>query len=102
MSPRKPLPIKWTESAWADLDGITDYLLTEGVAFESVEEYMKRIFKAPEHLAMLPGAGKPGRIPDAREWLVKNTPYALIYTVRDDKVRILRVMHGSRQFPLEQ
>ena len=99
MSPRKPLPIKWTESAWADLDSITDYLLAEGMVFEAVEEYVKRIFKAPEHLSTLPGAGKPGRLPNTREWLVKYTPYALIYTVRDDKVRILRVMHGSRQFP---
>ena len=101
MSPRKSLSIKWTESAWEDLDGITDFLLAEDMAFEAVEEYVKRIFKAPEHLATLPGAGKPGRMPNTREWLVKNTPYALIYTVYDGKVRILRVMHGSRQFPEE-
>ena len=99
MSPHKSLPIKWTESAWEDMDGITDYLPAEGMAFEAVEEYARRIFKAPEHLAVFPGAGKPGRMPDTRELIVKNTPYALIYTVRDDKVRILRVMHGSRQFP---
>lgn len=99
MSPRKPLPIKWTESAWEDLDGISDYLLGEGVPFEAVEEYVKRIFKAPERLATLPGAGKPGRMPDTREWLVKDTPYALIYAERDNKVHILRVMHGNRQFP---
>ena len=99
MSARNPLPIKWTESAWEDLDGISDYLLSEGVAFEYVEDYVKRIFKAPEHLATLPGAGKPGRVPNTREWLVKDTPYALIYRVMADKVQILRVMHGSRQFP---
>lgn len=99
MSPRKPLPVEWTESSWEDLDGIADYLLGEGVAFEAVEIYLKRIFKAPEHLATLPGAGKPGRIPRTREWLVKDTPYALIYRVLSARVEILRVMHGSRQFP---
>jgi plasmid stabilization system protein ParE len=99
MSLHNPLLIRWTESTWEDLDGITDYLLSKGVAFETVEEYAKRIFKAPAHLTTLPGAGKPGRMPNTREWLVKGTPYALIYTVRNDKVRILRVMHGSRQFP---
>jgi toxin ParE1/3/4 len=99
MSPRNPLPIEWTESAWQDLDGITDYLLAEGVAFDAVEEYAKRIFKAPEHLTTLPGAGKPGRMPGTREWLIANTPYALIYDTPVGKVRILRVMHGSRQFP---
>ncbi len=99
MSPRNLLPIEWTESTWKDLDGITDYLLGEGVAFEAVEDYVKRIFKAPEHLAALPGTGKPGRVQGTREWRVKNTPYTLIYDVCDGKIRILRVMHDSRQFP---
>ena len=99
MSPRKPLPIDWTESSWEDLDGITDYLLGEGVPFDDVEEYVKHIFKAPEHLSKLPGAGKPGRMPNTREWLVRDTPYALIYRVKNNMVQILRVMHGSRQFP---
>ncbi len=99
MSPRKPLPIEWTESAWEDLDGISDYLLGEGVPFEAVEDYVKRIYKAPQHLATLPGAGKPGRVPNTREWLVKDTPYALIYRELVGRVQILRVMHGSRQFP---
>lgn len=101
MSSRNPLPIKWTESSWEDLDGITDYLLGEGVPFEEVEGYIKRIFKAPEHLSTLPGAGKPGRMPNTREWLVKDTPYALIYRVKDNMVQILRVMHSSRQLPAQ-
>ena len=96
---RSPLPIQWTESAWEDLDGISDYLLGEGLSFDAVEAYVKRIFKAPEHLATLPGAGKPGRMQGAREWLVKDTPYTLIYDLPTGKVRILRVMHGGRQFP---
>lgn len=99
MSPRNPLPIEWTESAWEDLGGIAGYQLGEGLSFDAVEGYMKRIFKAPEHLVTLPGAGKPGRMPSTREWLVKDTPYALIYDVPKNKIRMLRVMHGSRQFP---
>ena len=99
MSLRKPLLIQWTQNAWQDLDGIVDYLLAENEAFEDVEKYIKRIFTAPEHLATLPGAGKPGRIHNTREWLVKDMPYALVYAINEDKLYILRVMHGSRQFP---
>lgn len=99
MSPRKALSIKWTTSAWEDLNGITEYLLAQGVAFDTVEEYVKRIFTAPEHLATLPGAGKPGRMPNTREWLVNNTPYALIYMVDENNVSVLRVTHSSRSFP---
>lgn len=99
MSPRNPVPIEWTESASEDLDGVIDYLLGESLPFDAVEDYIKRIFKAPEHLATLPGAGKPGRAPSTREWLVKDTPYSLIYDAQKKKVRILRVLHGSHQFP---
>ena len=99
MSPRNPLPIKWTENTWEDLNGIADYLLGEGVVFEAVEEYVKRIFQAPEHLSTLPGAGKPGRVQNTREWRVKSTPYALIYRVLADRIQVLRVMHDNSQFP---
>lgn len=61
MSPRNPLPIEWTESSWEDLDGVSDYLLGEDVPFEDVEDYIKRIFRAPEHLSTLPGAGQAGK-----------------------------------------
>ena len=98
MSPRKIFHIVWTESAAHDLEGIADYLLGEGVLFADAEEYVQRIYAAPKHLATLLGAGKPGRMPGTREWLVKDAPYALIYAVRGDCVRILRVMHGARQF----
>ena len=94
MSPRSPLSIQWTESASEDLDGIADYLLGESLPLETVEEYVKRIFTAPEHLATLPGAGKPGRVPNTREWLVKDIPYALIYRMLSDRVQILRFMHS--------
>ena len=87
------------DSAAADMHGIMDYLLGEGLPLDAVEEYMARIFKAPEYLATLPGAGKPGRMPNTREWLVKGTLYALVYALRDRRIRILRVIHGSRQFP---
>lgn len=99
MSPRNPLPIEWTETASEDLEGIADYLLGERLPFDTVEDYVKRIYTAPQHLATLPGAGKPGRVPDTREWLVQDTPYALIYDLPPGRVRVLRVMHSSRQFP---
>ncbi|MDL2216909.1 type II toxin-antitoxin system RelE/ParE family toxin [Desulfovibrio sp. OttesenSCG-928-M14] len=98
MLPRNPLPIEWTESAFEDMNGIADYLLGESLPFDAVEDYVRRIYNAPEYLTTLPGAGKPGRMPNTREWLVKGTPYALIYRVLPDRVQILRVMHGSRQF----
>lgn len=74
MSPREPVPIRWMDSASEDMSHIADYLLDEGLSFDTVEDYVKRIYDAPKHLATLPGAGKPGRMPNTREWLVKIRP----------------------------
>ena len=99
MSPRNPLIIQWAEAAAKDMDGIADYLFGEGLAFDAVEDYVKHIYNAPHHLTTLPGAGKPGRVvPSIREWLIEDTPYAFLYRVLANRVQILRVMHGSRQF----
>lgn len=91
--------IQWTASAWKDLEGITDYMLAQGESFESVDNFLQHIIQAPKYLERFPHAGKPGRMSKTREWRVQNTPYALIYAVREARVCILRVMHDSRQFP---
>jgi len=81
--------------------GIADYLLAQGVDVETVDNFLKHLFNASEYLVVFPGAGKPGRASNTREWRVANTPYALIYAVRDGNVHILRVMHDSRRFPVQ-
>jgi len=83
------------------LGGIADYLLAQGVDVETMDNFLKRLFKAPEYLVAFPGAGKPGRVPNTREWRVAGTSYTLIYVVHDDTVHILRVMHDSRRFPAQ-
>lgn len=60
MLSRNPLPLEWTEPAAQDIDGIVDYLLGERLPFDAVEDQVKPIYQAPEHLATLSGAGKPG------------------------------------------
>ncbi|NOX70799.1 MAG: type II toxin-antitoxin system RelE/ParE family toxin [Gammaproteobacteria bacterium] len=33
------------------------------------------------------------------EWVVKRTPYLITYTVNDDQLIILRVIHGKQCWP---
>ena len=91
--------IEWTEPAWKDLDEVTDYLSGHEDS-QLADEIVNRILKAPEYLSSLPWSGKPGRVPETRELLVQNTRYALVYSVSDATVFILRVMHSSRLFPV--
>lgn len=91
--------IEWSEPATGDIDELADYLIAREGDFAIAERVIQRILKAPEHLAALPWAGKPGRLPETREWQVKKTRYSLIYSVAESTVHILRVMHSSRLFP---
>ena len=91
--------IQWTEPADDDLDEISDYLIRQEGDFFVAEKVVKRLLAAPVHLASFPWAGKPGRRPDTREWRVEKTRYSLVYTVHNDTISVLRVMHSSRLFP---
>lgn len=46
-----------------------------------------------------PNLGRPGRIPETREFVISRLPYILPYRVRNDAVEILRVFHTARKWP---
>ncbi|CAK7069201.1 MAG: hypothetical protein DELT_01803 [Desulfovibrio sp.] len=91
--------IEWTDPAWDDVDEISNYLIEQEEDFHTAGEMISRILQAPEQLSSLPWSGKPGRVPETREFRVQKTRYALVYAVSGTTVFILRVMHSSRLFP---
>ncbi len=46
-----------------------------------------------------PGLGRPSRVAETRELVMGNSPYILPCRVRQDRVEILAVYHGTRQWP---
>ena len=50
-------------------------------------------------LLAFPLAGRPGRVEGTRELVVVGTPYVVIYSVTDDLIRILRILHGAQRWP---
>jgi plasmid stabilization system protein ParE len=54
-----------------------------------------------ELLTRLPEIGRPGRVPGTRE-LLAHRHYFLIYRMSADTVQILRLLHTSKQWPLNQ
>jgi len=48
---------------------------------------------------MNPALGKAGRVAKTRELVVAGTPYIVIYRVKDNRLEILRIFHGARQWP---
>ena len=42
--------------------------------------------------------GRPGRVDGTRELLVHRN-YFMVYDVKDERIRIVRVLHGARRWP---
>jgi addiction module RelE/StbE family toxin len=87
----------WTKTAMRDLDELADYLGmdSERAAYAIAE----RIRGEAGLLSRFPRSGRIGRVPGTRERVVGRTPYILVYQIVSGRVRILRVYHGSREWP---
>jgi len=45
--------------------------------------------------------GRPGEIDDTRELVISGTPYVVAYRVAGDRIEVLFVQHGAREWPEE-
>ena len=46
-----------------------------------------------------PFMGKSGRVDGTRELIISNSPYMIIYRVKEETVEILRILHTSKRYP---
>jgi plasmid stabilization system protein ParE len=51
----------------------------------------QRVWVAAKRLSDNPEIGRKGHVQGTREWLVGQTPYLIVYRVKNDVVEILRV-----------
>ena len=87
----------WTLGAVQDRDGIYDYIEADNPAAALT---LDDLFSEKARLLVdNPGLGRAGRVPGTRE-LVAHRNYVLVYDMADDQVRILRVLHAARQWPV--
>jgi addiction module RelE/StbE family toxin len=89
--------VEWTDPAKQDLKSIHDYisrdsrLYAKKVSFEIIEKTEKlNIF--PEIGRIVPEIGDP----NIRELIIYS--YRLIYEIYPDKIEILALIHGKRDF----
>jgi toxin ParE1/3/4 len=91
------MQLRWTEEAANDLERIADYLFTH--APERAPELIRAVYEAPVTLLTFPNRGRPGKKDRTRELVLTPLPYILVYTVRDDVVFVVRILHGAQQWP---
>lgn len=91
------MSVFWTPEALADRHSIYDYIETDNPdAAVSLDE---RFSGEAERLSAYPYLGRPGRISGTRE-LVVHQNYILIYDVAEAGIRVLRVLHVARRWPV--
>jgi toxin ParE1/3/4 len=91
------MAIVWTTAARRDVNEIWDFIEVRNP--NAAELVSSEILRAVEGLLQLPKRGKPGRVKETRELVVSGLPYVVVYLLADERVVILRVLHGAQDWP---
>lgn len=58
-----------------------------------------RIAEQIDMLLQHPQMGRPGRKKGTRELVISRTPFVVVYRIKAKRIELLRVLHGSQQWP---
>jgi addiction module RelE/StbE family toxin len=87
--------VLWTSSAIADRHAIFDYIEADNPRAAVAQD---QLFSArAQILAQFPLLGRPGRLAGTRELVEGN--FVMVYEIAGNAIRIIRVLHGARQWP---
>lgn len=95
------LNLRFSARAKNQLLAIQDYIKERNPS--AAERVGTRISQAADMLRSFPQAGRPGRSPGTREWVVRGLPYILVYEISggEDEITgnelvVLAVFHGAQ------
>lgn len=91
------MKLTWSAFALSDRDAIFTFIEAENPSSAILVD--ERIVAAAHRLIDFPESGRVGRIAGTRELVINGTPYVVAYAVTQSAVRILRVLHGAREWP---
>lgn len=88
----------YSADAADDLDAILVWGVANGYGdpVEFVDELIERVSMLMDQ----PKAGKPGRVSGTRELVLDDLKLIVVYVETKQAVEIVRVLHGSQQFPV--
>jgi toxin ParE1/3/4 len=91
------MQIRWTPAAADDLENIANYLFEKTP--ENAARLIREIYRTPSGLKNFPNRGRVGKKEGTRELVMPSLPYIIVYQVRSSTVYIVRVLHGSQEWP---
>jgi toxin ParE1/3/4 len=96
-SRERRLILVWLPSASATRDAQLDYIAKDSflAAIDQDEEIEKQLEMLLDH----PNMGRPGRVKTTRELVIGRTSFIVAYRIKGKRIEILRVLHGSQQWP---
>jgi addiction module RelE/StbE family toxin len=90
------MAIVWLEGAVDDLNEIVDYIAARNPAASA--KAAAALHDAAAHLDSHPQMGRRGRLGGTRELVVARFPFIIVYRTLRDRVEVLRVIHGRRDW----
>ena len=92
--------LSWRPQAEQDRDDNIRHIAEDDplVAIEQLDRIEEQI----DMLLQQPKLGRPGRVKGTRELVMSRTPFIAVYHLPSpQEIEILRLMHGSQQWPSE-
>lgn len=89
--------LEWHRLAVEDRENIYHYIEADNPRAAAAID--ARFGSSVLRLRDFPNGGRPGRVESTRELVVAGTPYIISYRVVDDRVILLRVLHGAQLWP---
>lgn len=90
------MEVVWTTIALDDLRNLREYIRADNPS--AATRIAGRISETVQLISEQPSIGRPGRLPHTREMAVTKTPFLIPYSALEDKLIILRVLHGARKW----
>lgn len=87
----------WLPSASMTRDAQLDYIAQESLTAAIKQD--AEIDNQVDRLLQYPEMGRPGRIKTTCELVIGRTLFIVAYRIKDDRIEILRVLHGAQQWP---
>ena len=93
------MKVKWTRPALTDFIEAQAYIAKDNP--QAAQTVAQRLWDAAQQLADHPQIGRAGHAPGTREWVVAQTPYLVVYRLRNGAIEILRLWHTRRDWQSE-
>jgi toxin ParE1/3/4 len=87
---------------WLPSADVTRYLQLDYIANDNplaAIEQDEEIENQVDLLLEQPNMGRPGRVVTTRELVIGRTSFIVAYRIKNQRIEILRVLHGSQQWP---